>query len=68
MPEERIPKLILEWVPAEKRKRERPRKTWMEVVHAVMTAEKFRTKSMEKQGVTAFGFRMTATAVIEPDR
>jgi hypothetical protein len=27
MPEERIPKLILEWVPAERRKRGRPRKT-----------------------------------------
>jgi hypothetical protein len=33
MPEERIPKLILEW-----RKRGRPRKTWMEGVHAAMTA------------------------------
>jgi hypothetical protein len=38
MPEERIPKLILEWVPAERRKRGRPRKTWMEGVHAAMTA------------------------------
>jgi hypothetical protein len=38
MPEERIPKLILEWVPEERRKRGRPRKTWMEVVQAAMTA------------------------------
>jgi hypothetical protein len=38
MPEERIPKLILEWVRAEGRKRGRPRKTWMEGVHAAMTA------------------------------
>jgi hypothetical protein len=38
MPEERIPKLILEWVPAERRKRGRPRKTWMEEVHAAITA------------------------------
>jgi hypothetical protein len=38
MPEERIPKLILEWVPAERRKRGRPRNTWMEEVHAAMTA------------------------------
>jgi hypothetical protein len=38
MPEERIPKLILEWVPEERRKRECPRKTWMEGVHAAMTA------------------------------
>jgi hypothetical protein len=38
MPEERIPKLILKWVPAEGQKRGRPRKTWMEGVHASMTA------------------------------
>jgi hypothetical protein len=38
MPEERIPKLILEWVPAERRKRGRPRKTRMEGGHAAMTA------------------------------
>ena len=30
MPEERIPNLIMEWVPLERRKRGRPRKTWME--------------------------------------
>ena len=29
MPEERIPKLITEWIPLERRKRECPRKTWM---------------------------------------
>jgi hypothetical protein len=29
MPEERIPKLILEWVPEERRKRGRSRKTWI---------------------------------------
>jgi hypothetical protein len=31
-------------------------------------SEKFRTRSMEKQGGTAFGFRKTVTAVIQPDR
>jgi hypothetical protein len=31
-------------------------------------SEKFRTKSMEKWRGMAFGFRMMATAVIEPDR
>jgi hypothetical protein len=39
MPEERMPKLILEWVPAGRRKGGgRPRKTWIEGVHAAMTA------------------------------
>jgi hypothetical protein len=30
--------------------------------------KKFRTRSMEKQGGMAFGFRKTATAVIKLDR
>jgi hypothetical protein len=30
--------------------------------------KKFRTRSMEKQGGMAFGFRKTATAVIKPER
>jgi hypothetical protein len=38
MPEERLPKLIVKWIPEERRKRERPRKTWMEGVQAAMTA------------------------------
>ena len=37
MPEERIPKLIMVWIPRERSKRERPRKTWMEGVQAAMT-------------------------------
>ena len=36
MPEERIPKLIKEWTPTERRKRGRPRKTWIEGVQAAM--------------------------------
>jgi hypothetical protein len=38
MLEDRIPKLIMEWVPQEIRKRGHPRKTWMEGVQAAMTA------------------------------
>jgi hypothetical protein len=37
MPEGRIPKLIMEWVPQETRKRGCPRKTWMEGIQAAMT-------------------------------
>jgi hypothetical protein len=34
--EERIPKLIMEWIPWERRKRGHPRKTWMDRVQAAM--------------------------------
>jgi hypothetical protein len=37
MPEERIPKLVMEWIPEERRKRGRPRKTWMAGIQAAMT-------------------------------
>ena len=37
MPGERIPKLTMDWIPWERRKRGRPRKTWMEGVQAAMT-------------------------------
>ena len=50
MPEERIPKLIMDWIPRERRKRGRPRKTWMEGVSTSRhDNKKFRTRSMEKQ-------------------
>ena len=39
MPEERIPKLIVGWIPWDRRKRRRPRKTWMEGVQAAMTTQ-----------------------------
>ena len=34
MQEERLPKLIMEWITGERRKRGRPRKTWIEGVRA----------------------------------
>ena len=42
-PEERIPKLIMERVPLERRKSGRPRKTWMEGVQAAMTTRNLET-------------------------
>jgi hypothetical protein len=38
MPEERMPKLIMECIPQERRKRAYSRKTWMEGVQVAMTA------------------------------
>jgi hypothetical protein len=37
MLKDRIPKLIMEWIPVERKKRGRPRKTWIEGVKAAMT-------------------------------
>ena len=37
MPEDRLPKLIMGWIPQERRKRGRPRKSWMEGVQTAMT-------------------------------
>jgi len=37
MPEERIEKLIMDWIPWEGRKRGRPRKPWKQEVQAAMT-------------------------------
>jgi hypothetical protein len=64
MPQERIPKLIMEWIPWERRNRGRPRKTWLEgVTTSSHDNKEFITRSMEKQRGMAFGFRKMATAV-----
>ena len=36
MQDERLPKLIMEWIPGERRKRGRPRKTWMKGVRVAI--------------------------------
>jgi hypothetical protein len=36
MQEERLPKLIMEWIPGERRKKKKKKKTWMEGVQAAM--------------------------------
>jgi len=68
MPEERIPKLIMEWIPLEGRKRGRPKKNVDGRSTSSHDNKKFGTRSVEKQRGMAFGFRKTATAVIKPDR
>jgi hypothetical protein len=67
MPEERIPELIMEWIPRERTERGRPRKTWMEGVQAAMTARNLEPDQWRNRGM-AFGFRKTPTAVKNPDR
>jgi uncharacterized membrane protein YqiK len=43
--EERLPKLIMEWITGERRKRGHPRKTWMEGVRAAMKTKHLRVES-----------------------
>jgi hypothetical protein len=62
MQDERLPKLIMEWIPGERRK------TWMESVRAAMKTKKFRSRSVVKQKGMVFGFRKTVTAVTRPER
>ena len=38
-----VERLIMEWVPLERRKRGRPRKTWMEGIQAAMTTRNIET-------------------------
>ena len=69
IPEERILKLIMDWIPQERRKRGCPRETWMKGVQSSRDSKKFRTRSMEKQRGMVFRFWKTATAVKKkPDR
>ena len=48
MPEERIPKLSMEWVPLGRRKSGRPRKTWMEGGQADMPTGNLETDQWRK--------------------
>ena len=59
MPEERIPKLIMEWT---------SKKNVDGRIASSHDNKKFRTRSMEKQRGMAFGFQKMATAVKKPDR
>ena len=53
-------KLIMEWIPRERRKRGHPRKMWMEEVQAAMTT---RNLEPDQERGMVFGFQKTATAV-----
>jgi IS5 family transposase len=68
MQDERLLKLIMEWISGERRKRGRPRKTWMEGVRAAMNTRHFESRSVVKQKGMVFGFQKMATAVTRPER
>jgi hypothetical protein len=49
MPEERITKLIMDWIPRERRKRGRQRKTWMEGVQAAITTRNLEPDQIDRK-------------------
>ena len=65
MPEDMRAQLIIEWVPQERRKRGRPRKTWMEGVQAAMTTRNLETDQWRNREEWRLVLRKTATAVIK---
>jgi len=63
MPEERILKLIMDWIPQERGKKRTSNKNLEGRSTSSHDNKKFRTRSVEKQREMAFGFRKTATNV-----
>jgi IS5 family transposase len=67
MQEERLPKLIMEWIPGERRKRGRQKKKNGDGRSTSSHENKiFRSRSVVKQKGMVFVFRKTATAVVGP--
>jgi IS5 family transposase len=67
MQEERLPKLIMEWIPGERRKRGRTKKNVDGRRTSSHGNKTFRSRSVVKQKGRVFGFRKTATAVTRPE-
>jgi hypothetical protein len=54
--EVRLPKLIMTWIPGERRKRGRPRKMWMEGVRAAMKTRQLETDQWLNRKKWCLGF------------
>ena len=65
--EERLRRLIVDWIPRERSKRGRARKMWMEGVQAAMTTGNVEPDQWRNRGIV-FGFWKMVTAVKKPDR
>ena len=68
MPKERIPKLIMDLIPRERRKRGHPRKTWMEGVQATMTTRNLEPDQWRNREEWRLVSGRRATAVRKSDR
>jgi hypothetical protein len=54
MPEERITKLIMVWIPEQRRKRGPPRNAWMEGVQAAMITRNLEPDQWRKRGDSCY--------------
>ena len=68
MPEDRLPKLIMEWIPPERRKRGRPRKMWMEGVQAAMTSRDLEPEQWRNREEWRLGSERRRQLLNKPDR
>ena len=68
MQEERLPKLIMEWIPGERKKKRTSKKNVDGRCTSSHENKTFRSRSVVKQKRMVFGFRKTATAVTRPER
>jgi len=67
MQAERLPKLIMEWIPREEEKEDVQKNVDCRCASSHEN-KKFRSRSVVKQKEMVFGFRKTATAVTRPGR
>ena len=68
MQDERLSKLIMEWIPGERRKKRTSKKNVDGSCTSSHENKTFRRRSVAKQKGMVFGFRKTATAVTRPER
>jgi hypothetical protein len=68
MQEERLPKLIMEWIPGKKKKKRTSKKNVDGKCTSNHEIKTCRSRSVVKQKEMVFGFRKTATAVTRPER
>jgi hypothetical protein len=68
MQEERLPKLIMEWIPGERRKKRTSKRNVDGSCTSSHKNKTFRSRSVVKQKGMVFGFRKMATAVTRPGR
>jgi hypothetical protein len=68
MAEERVTKFIMNWIPGERRKRGRPRKTWMEGVQAAMTSRNLEPDQWRNREEWSLGSGRRRQLLNKPDR